>query len=414
MKKKLLYLLFIIFFLPDFVFASSVSERLAGRILLQVEEHGEAWYVNPVDLRRYFLGRPVDAFNIMREQGVGISNSDLNKIAVAEDEIEIDIFFARKHAGKIFLQVEKHGEAWYVNPVDLRRYFLGKPSDAFDVMRNLGLGINNSDLSDIMEGVRQNSQYIEIEIERKIFDLINEERQKNNLSSLTWNEDLASVAREHSTNLAKENDEFTEMGMTCDYPIIHHEGLDFGATNSDRLENRGIYYYSSAAENIALLTEAQVMFSYMEGDGSKEKMDQCGDNRESLINNFKTILDAEEIIDKKIKIVEAEIIKRKNLFAQETKMKIEEITWASEDNTAQEMVDGWMNSPGHRANILTAEYDESGLGIARVNGYIIGTQIFIRRVGCGYNGGPCCEEIHYHPYCYIPLECGEGKICEAG
>ncbi len=50
------------------------------------------------------------------------------------------------------LDVEKKGEAYYVNPKDLKRYFLNKPSDAFQVMRNLGLGITNTDIRKIEVG----------------------------------------------------------------------------------------------------------------------------------------------------------------------------------------------------------------------------------------------------------------------
>lgn len=60
--------------------ASSIAEKLKGRILLQVEQNGEAWYVNPVDNKRYFLGRPADAFEIMRNLGLGITDQDLNQI----------------------------------------------------------------------------------------------------------------------------------------------------------------------------------------------------------------------------------------------------------------------------------------------------------------------------------------------
>lgn len=28
------------------------------------------------------------------------------------------------------------------------------------------------------------------------------------------------------------------------------------------------------------------------------------------------------------------------------------------------MVDSWMNSPGHRANILNPDYDRAGIGVA--------------------------------------------------
>mgnify|MGYP001609469435 CR=1 FL=1 len=50
--------------------------RQKGKILLQVESRGQAWYVNPADGRRNFLSRPADAFNVMRRLGVGVANSD--------------------------------------------------------------------------------------------------------------------------------------------------------------------------------------------------------------------------------------------------------------------------------------------------------------------------------------------------
>jgi len=69
--------------LASIVYAQTMAERLSGRILLQVEQNGEAWYVNPVDGKRYSMGRPQDAFNLMRELGLGITDSDLNQIPIA-------------------------------------------------------------------------------------------------------------------------------------------------------------------------------------------------------------------------------------------------------------------------------------------------------------------------------------------
>ncbi|MFH1766562.1 MAG: hypothetical protein ABH826_00495, partial [Patescibacteria group bacterium] len=73
--KKIIFLLVFIFalnfILIDFANAQSLSASLSGRILLQVEENGEAWYVNPIDERRYFMGRPADAFQLMRNLGLG-------------------------------------------------------------------------------------------------------------------------------------------------------------------------------------------------------------------------------------------------------------------------------------------------------------------------------------------------------
>jgi len=68
---------------------------------------------------------------------------------VKSERMNYDNGFAGGQKGKIFLQVEGSGEAWYINPADSKRYFLGRPSDAFNVMRNLGLGITNTDFNSL-------------------------------------------------------------------------------------------------------------------------------------------------------------------------------------------------------------------------------------------------------------------------
>lgn len=46
--------------------------------------------------------------------------------------------------------------------------------------------------------------------------------------------------------------------------------------------------------------------------------------------------------------------------------------------TPQEVMTAWMNSPGHRANILKADFKEIGVGVAK-NGTIYWTQMFMTR-----------------------------------
>lgn len=133
-------LIFFTFFPINFSSAESLSSKLKGKILLQVENNGEGWYVNPDDSKRCYLGKPGDAFRIMRELGLGISEASYNSFkGVAPKSL----------SGKILLRVESNGEAYYVFPDDLKIYYLGKPKDAFKIMREKGLGISNNDLNKI-------------------------------------------------------------------------------------------------------------------------------------------------------------------------------------------------------------------------------------------------------------------------
>jgi len=123
---------------------NNLSKRVSGNILLQVEKNGEGWYVYPDDKKKYYLGRPADAFSIMRNLGLGIKHSELNGYLNKKFPIRL--------SGKIMLDVEQNGEAYYVNPNNLKGYYLNRPADAFRIMRELGLGITNSDIRTIDVG----------------------------------------------------------------------------------------------------------------------------------------------------------------------------------------------------------------------------------------------------------------------
>lgn len=134
---------------PLVVSATSLAEQTGGKILLQVEKNGEAWYVNPENELRYYLGSPSDAFRLMTKLGVGITDANLALIPKAKQPWDGDITVMPSVRGKILLQVEQHGEAWYVNPTTGKRHYLGSPSDAFNVMKKFGVGITNSHLDQI-------------------------------------------------------------------------------------------------------------------------------------------------------------------------------------------------------------------------------------------------------------------------
>lgn len=201
--KKLILLFAILLALPEICFATKIINTVRGRIVLQVEQNGEAWYINPTDNLRYFMGRPIDAFNLMRNFGLGITNKDLEQIPIGlisqsgqdtdkdglidlleiaiktninskdtdndgyndktevvnwynpngPNKLTVNTNLVNMLKGRILLQVQTNGEAWYVNPVDGKRYFLGRPEHAFEIMRNLGLGIKDTDLKTIKIGI---------------------------------------------------------------------------------------------------------------------------------------------------------------------------------------------------------------------------------------------------------------------
>jgi hypothetical protein len=182
--------------------AKLADKSMRGKIYLQVQSRGEAWYINPADGLRYYLGGAKEAYDLMRRLGTGITNRDLNKIEPLidtnsgtdtdndglPDKLEkalgteasvpdtdndgfddyqevingfnplgkgvwsYDRAFAVKQAGKILLQVDSLGEAWYVNPTNLKRYYLSNGEDAYRLMRQLGQGISNANLEKIAVG----------------------------------------------------------------------------------------------------------------------------------------------------------------------------------------------------------------------------------------------------------------------
>lgn len=201
-KIVLIYSLFIISTIligVNFNIPPASAASLNGRILLQVQSHGEAWYLNPVNSRRYYLGRPEDAYDIMRLLGLGISNKDFSLINKNSSRL----------AGRILIKVEDFGRAYYFDPSDLRLYYLGRPDDAYNIMRQRGLGITNSDLSKIL--ISTNSKTLPgselTTVSNKILapvDAVQTEQNyfNNSLSSFVYNFKYKNLAQKISLDLS--------------------------------------------------------------------------------------------------------------------------------------------------------------------------------------------------------------------
>ncbi|MEI8361228.1 MAG: hypothetical protein WCG01_03810 [bacterium] len=216
--------------------STSLAQTLKGRILIQAEQLGEAWYINPLTSTRYSLGRPAEALAIMKKLGVGMTTANINRIAQIGFN-DVDKAFAQKYAGLIILQVEDSGQAWYVNPLDLKKYYLGKPIDALSVMKDLGLGITRENLMKIPlsngSSANENPKILKIAINRTQFTPINLEIVRGD--TITW------TNRDTITHkLASSNSSLTGFGSNT---------LISGKSYSYTFNNSGIYYYNGMLDS---------------------------------------------------------------------------------------------------------------------------------------------------------------------
>lgn len=153
------------------------------------------------------------------------------------------------------------------------------------------------------------------DLERRVHDLINKERTKKKETALRFDEALARIARAHSADMAKRKF------------FSHVNPEKRNATDRGKLAGyicRKVYgggYTEGLAENIYQGT----LYSRIRISGNERSYE-----------------------------------------------------WYSPEQIAEEAVDGWMHSEGHKKNILGKNYDRAGIGIA------IGTddKIFVTQVFC--------------------------------
>ncbi len=128
--------------------ALSLVQRLKGRILLQAESAGEAYYIAPISSIIYYLSNGNDAFNIMRNTGLGISESDYNTLISNTYNGQK---MRERLKGKIILRVHSLGQAYYINPANLNVTYMANGNAAYNIMRNQSLGISNDDLATLVD-----------------------------------------------------------------------------------------------------------------------------------------------------------------------------------------------------------------------------------------------------------------------
>lgn len=132
----------------------SLIDRLEGWIMLAVDRAGEAYYVDPVTKARYYLRDGPTAYEFLRTFGLGITTANLETIPEAGSGAAVTST-ARSLAGRILLQVDSVGEAWYVHPETYERHYMADGDEAYRIMRELSEGTMYDWISDIPEGIVQ-------------------------------------------------------------------------------------------------------------------------------------------------------------------------------------------------------------------------------------------------------------------
>jgi uncharacterized protein YkwD len=211
----------------------------------------------------------------------------------------------------------------------------------------------NVDESDLLSG-----QELSL-IAKSVQEAVNQTREDHGLSSLVWDNELSHMALLHSKDQGRDNVHTTDPLNLCHYPLIRHEGFEFGLTLKERLENLHIQY-RNAGENIALIPLTRSRTYRLSSEGSIT----CSVGPSF---NFEAFLDYETKAKHRMAVIE----ELRALSVSTSGLEWLSKDWYDVSDLISKAVEGWMNSPGHRQNILTPEYNLGGVGIIRVNDYII-------------------------------------------
>ena len=123
-----------------------LAEKLKGKIILQIEVDGAAWYISPTDLKRYYLGKPTDAMLTIKKLSKEMT---LEKIV---DYIYFEKKFPEELAGRFLENTDKKDEYYYIHPESRLAIPLKTANEAFHLLTDLGLGITNENIRKIEVG----------------------------------------------------------------------------------------------------------------------------------------------------------------------------------------------------------------------------------------------------------------------
>lgn len=144
-RKVLFVVISFTFFVVQLAHAADadLTKRYLGSFLAE-ENSGRSyyWYVHPQTAERYAVNSLNDFSRLLSNVGIGIRTKDLTSIPEASDAPSVDYALVQRFKGRILLQVDNEGRAWFVNPLDVKRYELTNDDAGFNRVKELALDIS--------------------------------------------------------------------------------------------------------------------------------------------------------------------------------------------------------------------------------------------------------------------------------
>lgn len=230
------------------------------------------------------------------------------------------------------------------------------------------ISTSGDDASDYSHSLDPRPDYNEEDIEQAIHEKINEKRKEFELNKLEWSEDIYKTAKGHSEDQAEDSRSLVDSDKPCGFPILRHEGFETGLTVGDRLQTQGVEY-DKAAENLVLFSVSDNMiYRYKASEG---KPDECPEISKIDFDNLDSAQEKRELLNE-------EIEKRKEYLENTPEVNWINRQWKDIDDIADQAVEMWMNSEGHRHNLLNEEFEKSGVGVSFAGDFAIITHVLVQ------------------------------------
>ncbi len=145
--------------LPTEAVSEKLTNRLEGRMLLDVQGKGEVYYIDPVTKGKEYLADGEAAQSLLRRRALGINENNFAKLTLGKDKTDSSVCkesaLGRRLKGRIVLRVKEHGEAYWILPTNCRAYYAGTFEASYQLMKRFSLGITKKDLAKIPDNRRQ-------------------------------------------------------------------------------------------------------------------------------------------------------------------------------------------------------------------------------------------------------------------